>query len=238
MTRHLRKLLCNFDEPDYIVKNESIPTFKHLAQRGVPDQKRQALYELIQWALWIDEKYEDHEIIVKKCSGFPHAMDLVSEFLGDARYECIVTTRHPAAIYRSNRNIDDLDVIPIDDESYLFPGGAPAWWQSSPDEIRTLYYWHLLYSRLVETLPEPEQSNLHVVTYGQQENAMREVVQIVSPESSSSLEADLTDDPFRLTEREYGPFWSSSITDSMIRDVNQTWRSEGIDFPVTPQRIE
>jgi len=79
---------------------------------------------------------------VKKCSGFPYALDVVDRFLRGVDIKYVVTTSHPAAVYRSSDAIDDIDVIPVGDEPYLFPDYSPEWWARAPGYLRTLYYWH------------------------------------------------------------------------------------------------
>jgi hypothetical protein len=233
----LRKVLCSYQDHDPVVQNESIPTFDHLALSDIPEHRNQAIYELIQWLVWIDIQYDGHDVIVKKCSGFPFDMGLVEDFFGDCNTKYVVTTRHPASVYRSNADLEN-SVIPDGDDSYLFYQDPPNWWNDASDMLRSLYYWHDLYYELVESANSTTEIDLEVIRYGNQEKAIKQVVDDVRPELISDVERLLKKDSFRLTERDFQSFWFSSITRSIIKDVQSRWEQEGLSFPVEHDNIE
>lgn len=236
VTSKLRDSLCDYAEDDVVVKNESIPSFHHLANHDDAHHRRQALFQLVQWLVWIDMRYQDHDVIVKKSSGFPHAMGLVDEFFGDADVEFVVTTRHPGAVYRSNSE-HHLTVISVEDDSYLFTDEIPDWWTEASSRLRALIYWHKLYTDLVTTSPSHIIEDMRVVAYGKQESAVTDTVEDISEEALDELVPMLNDDPFRLTDREYSSFWHSPVARTMVDDVRESWAREDLTFPVEHDRI-
>jgi hypothetical protein len=237
LTQNLSELLCSYDDYDPIVHNESIPLFDHLALSDIPEHRSQSIYELIQWILWINIQYDEHSIIIKKCSGFSYDMELIESFFGDCQTKYIITTRHPASVYRSIAEKENR-VIPDHDDSYLFPGESPDWWINASDKLRSLHYWHTIYYSLAESCKDINRSDFQVIKYGEHEELIMRVIKNLRPELIDDAEQLIAEDPFQLTDREFQDFWFSPITRSIIDDVSSKWESAGLSFPVEHENIE
>ena len=243
-THNLRRILCRYRDKDPVVRNESIPGFYNLFHSEDLPCRNQALFELIQWQYWIDHNYREHNVIVKKCTGFSYAMNLVGDFFGDKQVKFIITTRHPAPIWRSAEEAmirlkQPGPVIPVDSSSYLFKDREPPqWWLQESENLRALYAWHRLYSQLVETLPVGYEDRINVVQYGHQENVLIEVVRQVDSSRIGRMKELIEQDPFRLTQRTYSGFWYTDIVGAVIDSTKAQWGRRGLYLPVDHRRIE
>lgn len=245
-TQKLRQTLCDYREGDGVVGNEGIPSFKHFHNISNRENYKQGLFEFIQWVVWIDEYYSDHDYIVKKCSGFLSNIEFVDEFFHDTSIHILVTTRHPAAIHASDVEAGP-GVVPaslvldgVDKRRDLAgiggpgnTGDLPEWWVKLPWRMRVLYYWQQLYIDAVKSLPEHQEDQLYSVRYGEQDDKIIDLVGNIAPEKQAKIKELVEADPFYLTEREYEKFWSSGLVRAIIRDVSHHWEIEGFEFPVT-----
>jgi hypothetical protein len=244
-TRRLGEVLCEYrteDPGDPVVLNESIPTFDHFALSALENHERQAQYSLIRWLVWIDLCYQHLDVIVKKSSGFPFAMDLVDRFMGEARCHYVVTTRHPGPIYRSHEKLSEQEggnlFIPVGDDSYLFEGTAPQWWTNASRKVRTLYYWSDLYGRLASTMTSDQKENCSVVKYGEQSDVVLDVVREIDPSMEEHAKERVSQNSFLVRSRTYSPFWNSRITQSVINERRRQWKRKGLSFPVGTDTVE
>lgn len=239
VTDHLRLTLAPETEGDPIIGDESIPEFRHLKHAGRCEvQRRQALYELIQWAWWIDKQYPDTEIVVKKCSGFCYAFDIVEEFFGGSDLTIVLTTRHPAAIYRSVQEAVESKqspfnpVAPISNNPWLFREQPPDWWRTAPRWLRCLYFWHDLYKTACKSLSPHLLQRTRLVKYGEQPSAIRRVVRELNDDGNSGVIERLRMDPFQSSDRSYGSQWDTVICKGVVRDACEEWAAVGKEFPV------
>lgn len=243
-TKQLRRIFCQYKANDLVVLNESIPVFYHLIHSADPLCRNQALFELIQWLYWIDQNYREHSTIVKKCTGFSYAMNLVGDFFGDTKIIFIVTTRHPAPIWNSSKEHMiryklSRPVIPMDNSSYLFKDREPPqWWLEESEKLRALYMWQDLYNRLAETLPENRKNSTCIVRYGDQTNILVDAVSRVDPSMVGKMKELTERDPFKPTERTYSGFWYTDIVGAVIESNKAHWERRKLHLPVDHLRIE
>ncbi|MCS3753185.1 hypothetical protein GGP79_001130 [Salinibacter ruber] len=231
---HLVNNISGLTTNDEMIIQEGIPEFKFLANSSKHHDN--CLYQLMLWLVWIDMKYKNQTTIVKKSAGFPYAYRIVQSLLARAKLTTIITTRHPGAIYRSS--VEGPKVIPIGRSSYLFGERAPEWWRKAGKFTRVLHFWHLIYGKIATNLDENTKQDANVIRYGNQEDAIKKVLRNVTDGNAPSAEKDMEDDPFVLTKRNYSSFWTSRVSQSVIRDTKRLWQNQNMRLPIDPENIK
>lgn len=168
------------------------------------------VFQIIQYLVYIDRKFENEPKIVKKTQ-FGRCMKIVDFIFGD-RASYIVTVRHPGACYRS-WNESGFSTLEDSDK------------EKKREKI--LYGWESSYRNIVrDGLPE---GSIEPVKYGPDMEAFLE--KLFRKNSSNKEPSD-----FSVTEREYDDFWHSERVQSVISRVENSWSLHDLQFP-TPEKI-
>ena len=239
INRRLGEILMPAAADDRVPHVESMPRTSSLRQSQVKAHRDQAVFDFVQWALWM-KRYHDLPIVPKKCSGLMYDLTVAAELFRPDWVTYLITVRHPARVLMSALDSEKrhpLGRIPWEGarkngDAFYQGQLAPAWWQNSPEVVRTLHVWCELHRRVLQGVDSDHLKRFRPVAFGSGPEAIVDLLRVLAPEHVRAAHEVLSANKFVSAPQPVDPFWSSRIAVAAINDVKEYWAAKGLALPV------